>query len=449
MNFSPSRPRGGFFFASLALLGSLVTADAATLLPNGKQQFFDANGNPLAGGSVTFYIPGTSTLKTTWQNSAQTIANTNPINLDIAGSAIIYGAGCYREVVKDSASNTIFDQPTCDTSSTNLIWAGTSSGSINSQSLTASNFSQADGQTISFIAGLSNTGATTLVVNGGTPINVLRDTASGSFSLGGGEIVATNSVQVVYDATRGAFHLVNNPATGSSPMSTLSASGTTDLGSASSRLVKITGSASITSFGSSASIAFPSYQLIFSGAVTLVNSANLILPGATNLSLQPNDSLQVVYLGAGVWQAVAAPSGSIVGEIRSFAMATCPTGWLEAAGQSVAATTYPNLFAALGTTWGTSTGNVVLPDSRGRFARGFDHGAGVDSGRTFGTVQADQLQNHQHTVAVVATPIVVGTSATASFMAPGGSLSTSDPTTGNHGAETRPVNFTVTYCIKY
>jgi hypothetical protein len=276
---------------------------------------------------------------------AQTIANTNPINLDIAGSAIIYGAGCYREVVKDSASNTIFDQPTCDTSSTNLIWAGTSSGSINSQSLTASNFSQADGQTISFIAGLSNTGATTLVVNGGTPINVLRDTASGSFSLAGGEIVATNSVQVVYDATRGAFHLVNNPATGSSPMSTLSASGTTDLGSASSRLVKITGSASITSFGSSASIAFPSYQLIFSGAVTLVNSANLILPGATNLSLQPNDSLQVVYLGAGVWQAVAAPSGGVVGEIRSFAMATCPTGWLEAAGQSVAATTYPNLFA--------------------------------------------------------------------------------------------------------
>jgi microcystin-dependent protein len=449
MNLTSSRPRGGFFFASLALLGSLVTAQAATLLPPGKQQFFNANGSPLAGGSVTFSVPGTTTPKNTWQDAAQTILNTNPVALDISGSATIYGAGCYREIVRDSASNIIFDQPTCDTSSSNLIWAGTSSGLVNAQTLIASNFTAADGQTISFIAGLSNTGATTLIINGGSPINVLRDTAAGTFSLAGGEIVATNNVQVVYDATRGAFHLINNPATGSSPLSTLTATGTTDLGSAASRLVKITGSSSISSFGSSASLAFPSYQLIFSGAVTLVNSSNLILPGGTNLSLNANDSIQVVYLGSGVWQAIAVPSGGVVGEIRSFAMATCPAGWLEAAGQSVAATTYPNLFASLGTTWGTSSGNVVLPDSRGRFARGFDHGAGNDSGRTFGTVQGDQLQDHQHTVAVTSSPIVVGTSATASFMAPGGSTNTSDPTTGNHGSETRPKNFTVTYCVKY
>jgi microcystin-dependent protein len=435
-------------WASLALLGSLVTAQAATLLPNGKQQFFNANGSPLAGGSVAFYIPGTSTPKATWQNSAQTILNTNPVALDIAGSAVIYGAGCYREVVKDSASTTIFDQPTCDTSSTNLIWAGTSFGTVNSQGLVASNFTAADGQTISFIAGLSNTSATTLIVNGGTPISVLRDTPSGTFSLAGGEIVATNSVQVVYDATRGAFHLVNNPATGSSPLSTMSASGTTDLGSAASRLVKITGSASITSFGSSASLAFPSYQLIFSGSVTLVNSANLILPGAANLAMSPNDSLQVVYLGSGVWQAVGAPSG-ITGEIRQFAMATCPSGWLEAAGQSVSATTYSNLSASLGTTWGSSSGNVVLPDSRGRFARGFDHGAGVDSGRTFGTLQGDQLQDHQHTYTPPTALIILNGSAAVTAAAVASSTNTSDPVTGNHGGETRPKNFTVTYCVKY
>jgi len=89
---------------------------SASLLPNGKQQFFDANGNPLAGGSVTFYIPNTSTLKNTWQDAGQTIINSNPITLDASGEAIIYGSGGYRQVVKDSSGNAIWDQLTGDPS---------------------------------------------------------------------------------------------------------------------------------------------------------------------------------------------------------------------------------------------------------------------------------------------------------------------------------------------
>jgi microcystin-dependent protein len=451
MNHSNGRLKGGFFFATLALLLSYGgLASAATLLPNGKQQFFDANGKPLAGGAVTFSIPGTTTAKQTWQDAAQTILNTNPVALDVNGSAVIYGAGCYRQIVKDSGGNTIWDQPTCDTSSTNLIWAGQSTGTANSQTLTASNFSSADGQTVSFIAGLSNTGPLGLIINGGGAISVLKDTAGGSFSLGGGEVVAGNSVQVVYEATRGAFHLVNNPAGAGNPLSTLSASGTTDLGSAASRLVKITGSSTISSFGSSASLSFPGYTLIFSGTVTLVNSSNLQLPGGTNLSISPGDSVQAVYLGSGAWQVFGTAAGGIAGEIRTFATAACPSGWLEAAGQTVATTTYPQLSAALGTTWGTSSGNVVLPESRGRFARGWDHGAGIDSGRSFGTLQNDQLQDHQHTYTPSqALGIVNGTSFAVTAAAVGSGTNTTDPVTGNHGSESRPKNFTVTYCIKY
>ena len=84
----------------------------ASLLPNGKQQFLDGNGNPLVGGSVYFYVPTTSTLKTTWQNSGQTILNTNPVILDAAGEAIIYGDGTYRQVVYDALGNLIWDQLT-------------------------------------------------------------------------------------------------------------------------------------------------------------------------------------------------------------------------------------------------------------------------------------------------------------------------------------------------
>jgi hypothetical protein len=86
----------------------------ATLLPNAKQTFLDGNGKPLAGGQVFFYIPNTSTLKSTWQDPAQTILNTNPVILDAAGEAIIWGSGTYRQVVYDVEGNLIWDQITED-----------------------------------------------------------------------------------------------------------------------------------------------------------------------------------------------------------------------------------------------------------------------------------------------------------------------------------------------
>src|ERR1700747_2329138 len=82
----------------------------ATILPNAKSQFIDSNGKPLAGGSVYFYIPNTSTFKSTWQDPAQTILNTNPIVLDANGQALIWGSGVYRQVVYDHFNNLILDQ---------------------------------------------------------------------------------------------------------------------------------------------------------------------------------------------------------------------------------------------------------------------------------------------------------------------------------------------------
>lgn len=84
----------------------------AVLLPNAKQQFIDINGKPLVGGRVYFYVVGTLAPKNTWQNSAQTVLNTNPVILDSRGQAIIYGTGAYRQIVKDSGGNTIWDQIT-------------------------------------------------------------------------------------------------------------------------------------------------------------------------------------------------------------------------------------------------------------------------------------------------------------------------------------------------
>jgi hypothetical protein len=107
------------FFLSLCIIANthFAFAQTASLLPNGKQQFLDANGKPLTSGTVDFYVPSTTTRKTTWQNSGETISNTNPVVLDAGGRAIIYGDGIYRQVVKDRNGNLIWDQLTSSSGS--------------------------------------------------------------------------------------------------------------------------------------------------------------------------------------------------------------------------------------------------------------------------------------------------------------------------------------------
>ena len=83
------------------------------LLPPAKVQFLDQNGAPLAGGSVAFYVPGTTQAKATYQDFNGT-ANTNPVVLDSAGRAIVIGDGQYRQVVSDSTGAVIWDQVTED-----------------------------------------------------------------------------------------------------------------------------------------------------------------------------------------------------------------------------------------------------------------------------------------------------------------------------------------------
>jgi hypothetical protein len=85
---------------------------SGSLIPNAKQQYLDANGNPLAGGFVYYYIPSTTTFKNTYQDAALTILNSNPIILDSAGECITYGDGSYRQIVTDVNGNLIWDQPT-------------------------------------------------------------------------------------------------------------------------------------------------------------------------------------------------------------------------------------------------------------------------------------------------------------------------------------------------
>lgn len=76
----------------------------ASLTPTPKQQFFDANGNPLVLGKVYTYQGGTTTPIATYVDQAGVTANTNPIILDARGMANIWlqSTVAYKFVVTDS-----------------------------------------------------------------------------------------------------------------------------------------------------------------------------------------------------------------------------------------------------------------------------------------------------------------------------------------------------------
>lgn len=80
----------------------------ASIIANGKQQYFNNAGDFLNGGKLYTYIAGTSTPKATYSDAAGTVPNTNPIILDTRGEALIYWAGSYKAVLTDSLGNIIW-----------------------------------------------------------------------------------------------------------------------------------------------------------------------------------------------------------------------------------------------------------------------------------------------------------------------------------------------------
>lgn len=151
---------------------------------------------------------------------------------------------------------------------------------------------------------------------------------------------------------------------------------------------------------------------------------------------------------------LAANGGVPSGMVNCFAMSTPPIGWLECDGSAISRSTYATLFSLIGTTFGAGNGSTTfnIPDLRGEFIRGWDHGRGVDSGRSFGSAQADQFQGHYHSTD--AQKINNGSNLAGGTAVIQGSASVTGPITDGTngtprtGSETRPRNIALMYCIK-
>lgn len=113
-----------------------------------------------------------------------------------------------------------------------------------------------------------------------------------------------------------------------------------------------------------------------------------------NVSVTSN----LANVASGTWNgtSIAPDKGGVpIGVVLPFTGGSAPTGYLIADGSAISRTTYADLFAVAGTTYGVGDGSTTfnLPDLRQRFPLGkASSGTGSTLGGTGGAI------DHNHTV---------------------------------------------------
>ena len=193
------------------------------------------------------------------------------------------------------------------------------------------------------------------------------------------------------------------------------------------------------------------------GAVTFTEARSIALLNTANIWKSPQTFLETVEFKA-------PPVGAFPPGFSGYSCgSTPPEGWLVRDSSEVSETVYSELFAVIGTTFNNFNGlpnplagNFRLPPGAGIFDRGYDDGAGYDSGRVFGSYQDDALQNITGTFGDV-----IDVSASGAFAISGGSgtkggvggtqriISFDASRVARTAAETRPKNVALLPIVKY
>jgi len=90
------------------------------------------------------------------------------------------------------------------------------------------------------------------------------------------------------------------------------------------------------------------------------------------------------------------------GSIMSFSNSTVPSGFLDCDGSAISRTTYANLFAVVGTTYGSGDGSTTfnLPDLQDNHPIGVSgtKALGTKAGSASTTLATTNLASHTHTL---------------------------------------------------
>jgi len=180
------------------------------LAPYLVQRWVDNNGNPLYLGTISTYQAGTLTQIATYKDSIGTV-NTNPITLNSRGECSLWLLPnvAYKFIVADVNGNIIATIDNVVNSQLITLFGGVDTGSVNAYILTftASFTAYTDGVIIYWIPANTNTGASTININGLGTINLVNPDGS---ALLAGEVVANQPAQILI---KGGVAQLITPAT--------------------------------------------------------------------------------------------------------------------------------------------------------------------------------------------------------------------------------------------
>ncbi|WP_288374789.1 phage tail protein [uncultured Pseudomonas sp.] len=354
-----------------------------------------------------------------------------------------------------------------------LAWLGDAKGSADAlvlelKSSESALTAYAAGQRFQFKATATNTGAVTVRVNGLAAVPVKKAGTAGLADLVGGDIRAGALYDLNHDGTY--FQLGGGVGAGKAfERYSFEAS----VGQTIFEVAHTVGSTIVLRNGREVTDYLSDGQRItFMAPCTLGESVEILAFSAFQSAN--------TYTKAEIQALLKTASALPVGTMLPFPRGTVPAGFLEVDGSTQSAAVYPDLAAYLGGAFNKGneqSGFFRLPDSRGEFLRGWDHGRGVDVGRGLGSFQDESFKSHEHKdvgfidnvgagsgasgVSGATGPVTTifgkgyGSSASSTAKAyketTPGSLNGSiagliSGSTG--GAETRPRNLAVIWCIK-
>lgn len=185
----------------------------------------------------------------------------------------------------------------------------------------------------------------------------------------------------------------------------VTAASTTDICASPAAVQTISGTTTITSFGS-ACVAGQIKKLAFSSATPITyNATSLILPGARDYTATAGDIAEAIYFGSGNWRisSITKIDGSSVvnpalplGTILYGDFAEVPAKSLLGFGQAVSRATYPDYFAAMTRTQSgtlTSGNNTItsVANTAGLGAGMPVEGTGVQAGTVISNVTSSTI----------------------------------------------------------
>lgn len=197
-------------------------------------------------------------------------------------------------------------------------------------------------------------------------------TATGFGFAVGGTLITEVRAAGLYDGSGNAY------ATGSAAVTwtDVASASTTDLGAVASANLRITGTTTINSFGTSASGL--TREIRFAGALTLTyNATSMILPGVTSITTAANDTCVAVSLGSGNWIVVSytRASGAALVSASAAVAGTFKNLKISVTSNTAASITADSVIATDGTNY-VASGSISLTLGTGSTgANGLDTGS--------------------------------------------------------------------------